>query len=45
MAARVNCVQFNPTDPSQLVSGSIDKTIRLWDVDSGKELKKLEGHR
>jgi WD40 repeat protein len=36
-------VGFNPTNPSQLVSGSGDKTIRLWDVDSGKELKKLEG--
>ena len=41
----VNCVHFNPTNPSQLVSGSYDKTIRLWDVESGKELKKLEGHR
>jgi WD40 repeat protein len=38
-------VDFNPTNPSQLVSGSGDKTIRLWDVDSGKELKKLEGQR
>jgi WD40 repeat protein len=30
----VSCVHFNPTNPSQLVSGSGDKTIRLWDVDS-----------
>ncbi len=28
-----------------LASGSGDKTIRLWDVGTGKELKKLEGHR
>ena len=41
----VACVHFNPTNPRQLVSGSYDKTIRLWDVDSGKELMKLEGHR
>jgi WD40 repeat protein len=40
----VSSVGFNPTNPSQLVSASWDKTIRLWDVDSGKELKKLEGH-
>jgi WD40 repeat protein/serine/threonine protein kinase len=26
------------------LSGSADRTARLWDVASGKELKKLEGH-
>ena len=41
----VSCVHFNPTNPRQLVSGSYDETIRMWDVDSGKELMKLEGHR
>ena len=44
-SGEVNCVHFNPINPSQLVSGSDDETIRLWDVDSGKELMKLEGHR
>jgi WD40 repeat protein len=41
----VLCVQFNPTDAGQLVSGSSDKTVRLWDVDSGKQLKHFLGHR
>jgi WD40 repeat protein len=39
------CVSFNPSNPTLLVSGSQDRTVRLWDVGTGKELKKLEGHR
>jgi WD40 repeat protein/serine/threonine protein kinase len=27
-----------------VVSGSADRTLRLWEFDSGKELHKLEGH-
>jgi WD40 repeat protein len=31
-------------DAHTLASGSIDKTIKLWDVASGRELKTLSGH-
>ena len=40
----VYCVQFNPTDPSQLVSGSRDTTIKVWNVSDGKCLQTLTGH-
>ncbi len=41
----VCCVQFNPTNPGQLFSGSGDDTVRLWDIGSGKPLKQFLGHR
>ena len=31
-------------DGKAIVSGSRDETVRLWDVASGRELQKLEGH-
>ncbi len=31
-------------DGKTLATGSADKTVRLWDVANGKEVKKLEGH-
>jgi len=39
----VRCVQFS-TDAKQLVSGSDDRTVRLWDVGSGEQLKQFFGH-
>jgi WD40 repeat protein len=39
----INSVAFSG-DGSQLVSGSDDKTVRLWSVASGKLLKTIEGH-
>jgi WD40 repeat protein/serine/threonine protein kinase len=36
-------VMFSP-DGTRIVSGSGDKTIRLWDASTGEELHTLEGH-
>ena len=39
----VTSVAFSP-DGKQVVSGSHDKTVRLWDAATGAALQTLEGH-
>jgi WD40 repeat protein/serine/threonine protein kinase len=41
--AMVRSVAFSPNGESAL-SGSHDKTVRLWDLKSGKEIRRLVGH-
>ena len=41
--ASINSVAFSP-DGEKLAYGSWDHTVRLWDVETGKELAKLTGH-
>ena len=39
----VSSVCFSP-NRRQLASGSDDNSVRVWDLSSGREVKKLEGH-
>jgi len=39
----VNCVSITP-DGNAAVSGSVDDTVRLWDLKTGRCLQTLEGH-
>ncbi|NCQ94376.1 MAG: hypothetical protein GPJ13_04130, partial [Microcystis aeruginosa W11-06] len=39
----VTSVNFSP-DGKTLVSGSRDKTIKLWNVETGQEIRTLKGH-
>ena len=32
----MTCVQFNPVDDNQFISGSIDGKIRIWEIDGGQ---------
>ena len=39
----INSVAFSP-DGRLIASGSYDKTIKLWDVNTGEEIRTLKGH-
>jgi WD40 repeat protein len=39
----VNSVAFSP-DGQRVLTGSWDKTARLWDASTGKEIRRFEGH-
>ncbi|UCH93264.1 MAG: hypothetical protein JSV88_23705 [Candidatus Aminicenantes bacterium] len=39
----VTCVDVSP-DGKWIISGSDDKTLKLWDVESGKEVRTFKGH-
>ncbi|MGH9775002.1 MAG: toll/interleukin-1 receptor domain-containing protein [Candidatus Acidiferrales bacterium] len=41
--ASVRAVSFSP-DARWLASGSVDQTIKLWDVATGQEVRTLSGH-
>ena len=43
LPANATSIVFSP-DGKVLVSGSYDRTIRLWDIATGEQLKTLEGH-
>jgi WD40 repeat protein len=40
----VTCVAFAP-DGRRLLSGSDDETLRLWDAESGQEVRAFTGHQ
>ena len=40
----VNSVSFSPNGKA-LATGSGDRTIKLWNLDTGKEIRTLQGHK
>ena len=41
----VLCVAFDPKKPNILASCSADKTIKIWNIESGACQSTLAGHR
>ena len=44
LEGHTDCVNSVAIKDNLIISGSWDKTIRIWELDSGKCLKTLEGH-
>uniref|UniRef100_A0A671YCA1 Coronin n=1 Tax=Sparus aurata TaxID=8175 RepID=A0A671YCA1_SPAAU len=42
---KIYSIKYHPLASGLLVSSSYDLTVRLWDVDSGEEVKILSGHQ
>lgn len=40
---RVSSLCFTP-DGKSILSGSFDKTVRLWDIDTGEEVRRYAGN-
>lgn len=42
-ASEVNCVAFS-SDVTRILSGADNKTVKMWDATTGKELRTFRGH-
>ncbi|XP_066497834.1 coronin-7 isoform X1 [Hoplias malabaricus] len=42
---KIYSIKFHPHASGLLVSSSYDMTVRLWDLNTGDQLKKLSGHQ
>lgn len=40
----VDCIASNPKSDKEFVTGSHDKTIKVWDINKEKSLNTLKGH-
>ncbi|MCJ8739482.1 hypothetical protein PDJAM_G00047780, partial [Pangasius djambal] len=42
---KIYSIKFHPHASGLVVSSSYDMTVRLWDLETGREVKKLSGHQ